>query len=331
MPEERSAGPAGTLEEMAGAVADRTPVHWGEEQARAPELSRTIDRLREIEALHAAHLRFLSEDPLEPGMQPLFIWGSLRVLERVGQGSFAEVFRAWDPALQREVALKLRRPEVASAGMAERRWIDEARQLARVRHPNVLVVYGAETHEARAGIWTELVRGQTLEEWLTTRGPLGAREAAVVGMDLCGALEAVHGVGLVHGDVTTRNVMREGSADYHDGSGRIVLMDFGSAHEASNPGLAAFGTPAFTALEVLDGEAPTVRSDVYSLGIVLYRMVSAHYPVELTSLGGMRQQLREARVPLRKWRPDLPADFVHAVERACSVSTDARFSSPAEL
>ena len=71
MSEERSPGHAGTLEEMAGAVADRTPVQWGAEQARVPELSRAIDRLKEIEALHAAHLRFLREDPLEAGMQPL--------------------------------------------------------------------------------------------------------------------------------------------------------------------------------------------------------------------------------------------------------------------
>ena len=320
-----------SLVHIAEAVADRTPVEWGEERARTPSLSGPIDRLREIEALHAAHLRLLREAPFELGAPPLFVWGPLRALERIGEGSFAEVFRAWDPKLQREVALKLRRAEAGSAGLSEARWMSEARQLARVRHPNVLVVYGAETHDGRAGIWTELVRGQTLEQWLTAHGPLGAREIAVMGMDLCGALSAVHGVGLVHGDVTTRNVMREGSADYPDGSGRIVLMDFGSAHETGEPGLAAFGTPAFAAPEVLDGEAPTARSDVYSLGIVLYRMVSAHYPVELTSVAGIRQQLRQARVPLRQSRHDLPADFVHVVERACAVDFGERFATPADL
>ena len=337
MPEERREEPENgspddlSLAHIAEAVADQTPVEWGEERARSPSLAGAIDRLREIEALHAVHLRYLREAPFELGRPPLFVWGSLRALERIGEGSFAEVFRAWDATLQREVALKLRRATMGAGGVTEVRWMSEARQLARVRHPNVLVVYGADTHDGRAGIWTEIVRGQTLEQWLAANGPLGARETAVLGMDLCGALSAVHGAGLVHGDVTTRNVMREGSADYPDGSGRIVLMDFGSAHESGEPRLAAFGTPAFSAPEVLDGEAPTVQSDVYSLGLVLYRMVSGRYPVELTSVTAIRQQLRQGRVPLRQWRHDLPGDFVHVVERACSPEPQERFATPADL
>jgi len=318
-----------SLAHIAQAVADQTPVKWGEEHERAPTLSRAIDRLREIEALHAAHLRLLRDAPSESPMTPLFIWGPLRVLKPIGQGSFAEVFSAWDPTLQREVALKLRRTETDPSGVTEVRWIGEARQLARVRHPNVLTVFGAEIHDGRAGIWTELVRGQTLEEWLGAHGPLGARETAVLGMDLCGALEAVHAAGLVHGDVTTRNVMREGSPEHPDGSGRIVLMDFGSALDSSEPRLAAFGTPAFAAPEVLDGEVPSPPSDVYSLGIVLYRMVSGRYPVELTSVSAIRQQLRQGRVPLRKWRPDLRSGFVHTVERACAVAPEERFATAA--
>src|SRR6185369_51871 len=200
MPEERieemESGPPDDLSfvHIAEAVADQTPVEWGEERVRTPSLSGAIDRLREIEALHAAHLRLLREAPPELGGPPLFVWGKLRALERIGEGSFAEVFRAWDPTLHREVALKLRRAE-GSAGVTEVRWMSEARQLARLRHANVLTVFGAETHDGRAGIWTELVRGQTLEQWLGAHGPLGARETAVLGMDLCGALSAVHGAG----------------------------------------------------------------------------------------------------------------------------------------
>src|SRR5262249_11140650 len=161
------------------------------------------------------------------GQEP-FRWGPLEVRHRIGSGSFGEVFVARDPRLQREVALKLRR-----AGALERskRWLDEARRLARVRHPNVVTVYGADQHDGRGGLWMELVHGRTLEERLRHEGPLGAREGALIGAELCAALAAVHGQGLVHGDVKTHNVMREGAPGASRDAGRIVLMDFGSAHE----------------------------------------------------------------------------------------------------
>jgi hypothetical protein len=201
-----------------------------------------------------------------------------------------------------------------------------------VKHPHVLAVLGADEHDGRAGLWTELVAGTTLEAWIAAQGPLGAREAVAVGLDLCNALAAVHATGLVHGDITTRNVMREGRAGAPDRSGRIVLMDFGSARDAGSGDLAAFGTPVFMAPEVLAGESPDARADVYSLGVVLYRLLTARYPVEPGPLDAMRSRLaRGERTALRDARPDLPAALVHAVERACAPGRDARFGSAAEL
>jgi tRNA A-37 threonylcarbamoyl transferase component Bud32 len=313
---------------LAGSVADRTPVDWANEQERTPDLAPAMARLREIAVLEAAHARVLQGLP--PDM--LFSWGPLQVLERIGEGSFAEVFRARDAKLQREVALKLRRRDIDGPALGAHRWIEEARRLARVRHPNVVAILGADVHTQRAGIWTELVRGHTLEQWIETHGPLGPREAAGVGADLCGALAAVHAAGLIHGDVTTRNVMREGSAGTTDGSGRIVLMDFGSAHDARAADLAVFGTPLFAAPEVLVGQAPDVRSDVYSLGVVLYRLLTARHPVEAGSIESIYGQLSTgARVALRTARPDLPAALIDAVERACEPDRARRFASPAEL
>jgi tRNA A-37 threonylcarbamoyl transferase component Bud32 len=310
-------------------VADRTPVDWVDEAARTPDRAPALDRLREIAALHAVHGRLVHG---EPGPGALFSWGPLEVLERIGQGSFAEVFRARDPALQREVALKLRRADLDRSSLGARRWIEEARRLARVRHPNVLVVHGADEHDGRAGLWTELLRGATLEDSLGSHGTLGPREAAGLGIDLCGAVAAVHAAGLVHGDVTTRNVMREGGVGAPDGSGRIVLMDFGSAHDARAADLIAFGTPLFTAPEVLEGESPSARSDVYSLGVVLYRMLTGRYPVDGESMQRIRERLsRGERVALRDARPALPSDLVLAVERACALDPARRFASPAEL
>lgn len=321
------AADAGPLESLAGAVADRTPVDWEREQARTPERAPALARLRELVALEAAMARARDGGP-GPAR---FAWGPLQALERIGEGSFAEVWRAWDPVLQREVALKLRRDEAGGPAGA-RRWVEEARRLARVRHPHVLAILGADVHEGRAGLWTELVAGATLEDWLAAQGPLGAREAVAVGLDLCNALAAVHAAGLVHGDVTTRNVMREGRAGAADRSGRIVLMDFGSAREARADELAAFGTPVFMAPEVLAGEPADARSDLYSLGVVLYRLLTGRYPVEPGPLEAMRARLeRGERTALRDARPELPAALVEAVERACAPARERRFAGAAGL
>lgn len=257
----------------------------------------------------------------------LFRWGHLDVLEQVGRGSFGDVFRARDTRLDREVALKLRRSETAPDASA-RRFLDEARGLARVTHPNIVVVHGASTHRGRAGFWTEFIRGETLAERLRSVGPLGAEEAALIGFDTCRALAAVHGADLVHGDVKLENVMRAHS-------GRIVLMDFGAAsrmggeHGAALP--ARFLTPLAAAPEVLDGAPPTPGSDVYALGVLLYRLVANAYPLVASSIEALREAHRQGgRIPLGDRCPHLPEDFERIVEKALAPPAD-RYGSAEEM
>jgi serine/threonine protein kinase len=160
-------------------------------------------------------------------------WGPLEIRRTIGQGRFGTVHVAWDPALEREVALKILRNANQSSAV-----IQEARLLARVRHPNVVTVYGVAQHENAVGLWMELVEGQTLKQVLAARGVLGAQEAALIGIDLCRAVAAVHKAGLLHRDIKVQNVMREAG-------GRIVLMDFGAGKiraEASS-GSRRIGTP----------------------------------------------------------------------------------------
>ena len=144
-------------------------------------------------------------------------WGHLRLIESVGRGAFGQVYRAWDSHLDREVALKVIRAPAAGSGSARSAFIEEARLLARVRHPNVVTVYGADRVDGQSGLWTEFIRGRTMAEIVRHDGPLDSAEAARVGRDLCRGLGAIHSAGLLHRDVKAQNVMRE------DG-GRIVLM-----------------------------------------------------------------------------------------------------------
>jgi len=178
-------------------------------------------------------------------------------------------------------------------------------------------VHGADHLENHVGIWMELVKGHTLEELLRTRGPFGAREAALVGLDVCRALAAVHRAGLMHGDVKAHNVMREEG-------GRTVLMDFGSGKDldtdlsATRFGHADLaGTPLYLAPEVFDGQPRTKTADIYGLGVLLYHLVTQAYPVEGATVAAVKQAHRRGeRAQLRDVRPDLPEAFVQIVERA---------------
>lgn len=326
------------LTRAAEQVADATPVDWPE--GESGELDETLRGLRVLDSLARAHREAgAALDARSRGAgtprTPLFTWGTLEVLEPLARGSFGEVFLAFDPALGREVALKLRHAD-AGAASSTARWTEEARRLARVRHPHVLTVYGAGVFDGRAGLWTELVKGETLEQVLARQGPCGAKEASAIGLDLCAALAAVHSEGLVHGDLTTRNVMRSAARDAAgpSGSGRVVLMDFGSAHESSLEGDEAWsiGTPLACAPEVLAGARPGVPADLYSFGVALFRLVTGRYPVEAATLAELRaRHERGERLALRTLRPDLPPAFVGVIERALEPDPARRFADVAGL
>ncbi|MCC6650422.1 MAG: protein kinase, partial [Candidatus Eisenbacteria bacterium] len=319
----------------AAKIADGEAVDWKHEADASPGLEPQIEGLARVariaDAWRGLGVTPEDDDAADAGGEPaLFLWGELEAREKLGEGAFGEVFRAWDPTLQREVALKLRRD--AGDGDSARAELAEARQLARVRHPHVLEIYGVDVRGGRAGLWTELVQGRTLEQELRARGRMSADEAALIGLDLCRALAAMHAAGLAHGDLKASNVMRE------DG-GRIVLMDFGSAREiVSDGGAGAAGgalaartsTPLSAAPEVLAGDPATAHSDLYALGVLLYRLATGQYPVNAASLAELRDKLaRGERTALRTARPDLPTPFVTAVERAIELEPGNRWADAA--
>ena len=175
--------------------------------ARVAELHRTLVLEEEDRSLTNLATSAPAADPQT--------WGHLSISSRLASGAFGQIYRAHDPQLNRAVALKLLRRDIAQLRSVDR-LLEEARTLAQVRHSNVVIVHGADVRDGRAGLWMELVDGQTLEAWVATQGRMGAGEITAIGIDLCRALAAVHGEGLVHGDVKAQNVMREKG-------GRIVL------------------------------------------------------------------------------------------------------------
>ncbi len=331
--------PVGLLE-LAARVDDGTPIDWdAEERAAADESSRAVIQGFRVLASVAAVAQTDGTDgegngAARPGTvrtpfpldQSGTDWGPLHLEEAVGRGAFSQVYRARDP-LGRDVAVKLLSPRL-DEGDPSSRVLDEGRLLASVKHPNIVVVHGADAHGGRVGLWMEFVRGRTVAAEVDARGAHSADEAIVIGRALCGALAAVHAKGLIHGDVKAHNVMREEG-------GRVVLMDFGAGRSMQPRGQgvdALAGTPLYLCPERLRGGAPTAATDIYSLGVLLYHLVTQDYPVEGTSRVDVEAAHRAGRrTRLRDRRPDLPDAFVAVVERALAAEPAARFASAGEF
>jgi TolB-like protein/tetratricopeptide (TPR) repeat protein len=321
------------LVSLADAIADGLPIDWSSTDATdlTPDDRRLVAELRVLESLHTLHRRQgASPGPGVPQADlatttgaPLSTWGHLQIRGILGTGGFGVVYRAWDPRLASEVALKVLARDTGLGDAV----IGEASLLARVRHPNIVSIYGADRCNGEVGLWMELIRGRTLSEIVRTHGRFGAREAALVGLDLTRALATVHGAGLVHRDVKAQNVMREEG-------GRNVLMDFGAGVETAGPvGQAKIvGTPLYIAPEQFDRPESTPQSDIYSLGVLLYHIVTGSYPIAADSLSAAEAAHRLGqRHRLRDVRPDLPTEFVQVVERAMHPDSRERYQSAGEL
>ena len=340
------------LASIAAAVADGFPVKWAsaESTPMTPQDRAVLAELRILEELHRLHRRAgssrsdqggtpqpalgqlaspddtlasLTEEAERPTIEVPRTWGRFAIRELLGTGGFGAVYRAWDPQLETEVALKV----LARKGVAARLIIEEARLLARVRHPNVVCIYGADDVDGQVGLWMELVRGTTLKQALQHRGRFGPHEAAVIGLDLTRALAAVHRAGVVHRDVKPQNVMREEG-------GRIVLMDFGAGVQSSDPASPSglVGTLLYMAPELFDREPATPSTDLYSVGVLLFHLVTASHPVQgatMTEIRAAHERLDRRR--LRDLRPDLSAEFVRIVERAIAPVPADRYLTAGDL
>ncbi|PYQ02712.1 MAG: hypothetical protein DMF82_15300 [Acidobacteria bacterium] len=256
-------------------------------------------------------------------------WGPLVVLEKLDSGGFGDVFRALDPSLGREVALKLLRPRPGSRETSSDTVIREGQLLARVKHPNVMTVYGAQEIDGQVGIWGEFLKGRTFADIVRNDGPFSAQETLVFAEAICHALGAVHRAGLLHRDVKAQNVMRETG-------GRIVLMDFGlgrdvKAHAAAGA-LDIAGTPRYLAPELFLGMPASIQTDIYSVGVLMFFLVAGSFPVNEGTFEALAAAHREGkRQRLEDLRPDLPPAFVQVVERALAADPAQRFESSGAL
>ena len=318
--------------DLAEAVADgRLPDWSAAESGTADAVERgVIAKLRAVHAIHGLMTTWTARSgdaARRVVLAPGDTWGGLEIRAHIGRGKFGDVYRAWDPALDRDVALKLIR-HGDGADIPESRVVFEGRLMARVRHPNVVTIHGAQRIDGVSGLWMELVGGRTLAAELAERGPFDANELMRVGAELARALDAVHRAGLVHRDVKAQNVLREAS-------GRILLGDFGTGLELDEPdedrgGLA--GTPAYLAPEIFARQPATPQSDLYSLGALLFHLATGQHVVPGRSLRELRDaHALGARRSIDTLRPDLPEALRRAIARALDPAAARRFESGAAM
>lgn len=315
-----SADDSDPLLSVAGQISSGVPVDWKAFEAHIA----TADQAAIAEELWSLE-RFARANEHLPAQ-----WGRFQIIGQIGVGTFGVVYRAFDPSLQVEVALKVTRFRHPDRPGDLDRALEEGRRVVKVHHANVVRVFGVERIDDEIGLSMELVKGQSLNDIVRHAAPFSANEATIIAIDLCRALAAVHAAGVLHGDIKAQNVMREQG-------GRTVLMDFGTSRDLKRTPIADgadfAGTPLYLAPEVFAGSARTTASEIYSMGVLLYFLVTGSYPVEgdsRTAIGRLHEQ-RGVKKPLRDVRPDLPDAFITVVERALAETPKERYATAGAL
>jgi len=259
--------------------------------------------------------------------------GSQYRLEReLGRGGMGVVFLATDATLDRRVAIKVVHPELALHDAITRRFLTEARTIARVRHPNIVAIHAAGSADGLLYYVMDEVAGESLRQRLVREGRLSTEETARIVSDMASALDCARRAGVVHRDVKPENVLLD------QVTGRALLADFGIARavvadsggSSTGQGV-ALGTPVYMSPEQAAGEEIDSRSDLYALGVVAYEMLAGHPPFQGPNRVVVSKHIAERPVPLERVRPDAPDELTGAIMRALEKQPSDRWQTGEEF
>jgi eukaryotic-like serine/threonine-protein kinase len=296
-------------------------------QSPPTAIANLADTARETQATGTPTLGFLS-----PSQRPGSL-GRLRhyeILEVVGTGGFGVVLKAHDEKLHRVVAIKTLAESLAASATARKRFVREAQAAAAVRHDNVVGIYAVEEEGPVPYLVMELVDGISLEERLKQDGPLELKEVLRIGVQVAAGLAAAHRQGLVHRDVKPANILLENSVQ------RVKITDFGLARAVDDASLTGTGliagTPSYMSPEQARGDFVDHRSDLFSLGSVLYAMCTGHAPFRgSTTLGVVKRVCEEQAQPIREHHPEIPDWLCALVTKLHAKDPAERFQSAQEV
>src|SRR5215472_3915326 len=269
---------------------------------------------------------YLKQELLQPGD---LIGGRYEILQLLGEGGMGAVYKALDREVERTVALKLIRPELASNPAILARFKQELLTAHQVTHKNVIRIYDLAEADGVKFITMEFVEGSDLRQLLRDRGKFQPEEAVITIRQVCMALEAAHTAGIIHRDLKPQNIMQ-------DKSGRILVMDFGLARSVESEGMtqsgALLGTIEYMSPEQAMGKKLDQRSDLFAVGLIFYELLSGKMPFKAeTAMASLLMRNQERAVPVAEIDATVPAGLSDIVARCLERDLDRRYPTAAEI
>lgn len=259
--------------------------------------------------------------------------GRYEIVRELGRGSMAIVYEGFDGRIDRNLAIKVLRSQHAADVNSRQRFLREARAAGGLSHPNIVTIFDVGLAESKPYLVMELLSGGTLEQWITSErhDQLDIARILEIALQLARALDYAHTQGVIHRDIKPANI------HYDPNTGQVKMMDFGIA-AIQKPGVASLeesrisGTPTHLAPELLKGALPDERSDIYSLGIVLYELLSGQLPFTAQDLPALLQQVaRHETRPLKPTRADTPRELIDLTLRMMAADPEQRPASARQV
>jgi eukaryotic-like serine/threonine-protein kinase len=260
--------------------------------------------------------------------------GRYQVREIIGEGAMARVYKAYDPEIDRTIAIKLLKPQFGENDQYRARFLREARAAGVLSHPNIVTIFDVGVDESRPYIAMEMIDGLTLGDVLRTDRKLTFREVVEIGIQLTRALDYAHRKGIVHRDVKPGNIMLiEESKTIKVADFGICRMDNAGNEETQHTQMGdVLGTPNYMSPEQVNGEKVDARSDLFSAGVVLYKLLMGVVPFDGDSVITVAYKIAKTDPPpMDKMRPEIPASLRRIVERSLKKQPDKRFQTGEEF
>ncbi len=279
-------------------------------------------------AVDSYSVEHLLDAPSHPEMMGRI--GGYDIEREVGRGGMGVVFKAFDTELNRPLAIKILSPRLAENGTARQRYAREARAAAAVLHPNVVAIYGVNSSHKTPYLVMPYIAGPSLQRLVDDHGPLDEKEIVRMALQITSGLGAAHSQGLVHRDVKPANILVEADVS------RVLVTDFGLARaigDASMTQSGCFvGTPNYMSPEQALGKLVDARSDLFSLGSVMYFMATGHTPFRVdTPLCVLNRISSDEPTPVRRANSDVSQTLCDVIDKLLAKTPDQRFQSAGEL